>query len=85
MDSRWIQGLKTPEEKVKVKEYLANSNFLLDKLKNILYNRIKEVRTTSSNDYETASWAYKQADQNGYLRAYEEIIKLITLDKSDNK
>jgi hypothetical protein len=34
---------------------------------------------SKSSDYDSPSWAYKQADQNGYNRALNDIIQLLNL------
>jgi hypothetical protein len=56
---------------------------VLDRLKEIVYNTIKESEI-KTNDYSSPSWAYLQAHQNGRREALEEIIKLITVERDTN-
>lgn len=36
-----------------------------------------QKRKPLSADYDSPSWAYKQADQNGYNRAIDDVLNLI--------
>ena len=36
---------------------------------------------TPAADYDSPSWAYKQADRNGFNRAVTTVLDLINLDK----
>lgn len=75
MDSRWLRGCNTEQERedrrAKVKSYKTAFNELISILE-------KEV-TDTSPDYSSPSWAYQQADRNGANRKLQEIINLITI------
>lgn len=73
MDLRWLKDLPegvTPEQREKeVRGYRT----AFRELKEVLEKELKEY----APDYDTPSWAYKQADQNGYNRAIRSVLKLI--------
>jgi hypothetical protein len=61
------------------KREVKSAKNVLDKLEQIVQNRIKQIVIT--DDYDSPSWAYKQADRNGYNRALTEIINILHLDQ----
>lgn len=83
MQTLWFQHLKDPAKRDLFKKDVAASEKVLDRLREICYNKIKVE--SSLVDYNSPSWAYRQADQLGYNRALKEIMELITLsDKEGN-
>lgn len=80
MDNRWYSNLPKAEQEEFKKLVLGNRK-VLDRVKEICYNTIQSGVLPSAEEYDSPSWAYKQADRNGYLRAYKEIMNLATLDK----
>ena len=80
MQTLWFQHLPRAEQE-EFKKLVLGSKKVLDRLKEICYNTTHNEVVTHVVDYESPSWAYKQADRNGYLRAYDEIFKLCDLDK----
>jgi hypothetical protein len=83
MQIQWFSNLKDPKDKEAFKQYLLGSQKLLDRLKEICYNRIQDRGNTKESDYDSPSWAYLQADRNGYVRAYQEILKLCEIEDHD--
>ncbi len=79
MKTVWTQGL-TPTEKEEFEKVVYASKKVLDKLSQIVYNKINAVEKTSPEDYKSPAWAYLQADRNGYRRALEEINSILTID-----
>ena len=77
---QWFSNLPKAEQE-EAKNIVVTSQKLLDILKEICYNTIQNGVKTQEADYDCPSWAFKQADQNGYLRAYNEILQLTNLDK----
>lgn len=57
------------------KKQISSSKDVLEKLEKIVKDKIKEVVLTE--DYENPSWAYKQADRNGYNRALTEVLNIL--------
>jgi len=78
MKTIWFMDLPKDEQEGFKREVKSAKN-VLDKLEQIVQNRIKEIVIT--NDYDSPSWAYKQADRNGYNRALTEIINILHLDQ----
>lgn len=70
MNSLWFKGYKG-EEKEKRREEILSYRNAFDALLEILEEE------TFSPDYDCPSWAYKQADQNGYNRAIRKIKNLL--------
>lgn len=81
MQTRWFSHLPNKNSQEEFKKLVLSSQKVLDRLKDICYNTIQDGVKTHETDYESPSWAYRQADQNGYRRAYQEIYDLLTLDK----
>ena len=79
MKSYWFKECKTKEDKEKVRQAILSNRQSLDRLKEILEPMLKE--TTLTTDYDSPSWAYKQADRIGYNRALTAVLDIINLDK----
>lgn len=79
MKASWFKDCKTKEEKDKVRQILFSNKDGFDRLKEILEPMLKEALPTA--DYDSPSWAYKQADRIGYNRALTTVLDLINLDK----
>lgn len=79
MKSYWFKECKTKEDKEKVRQAILSNRQSLDRLKEILEPMLKETAPTT--DYDSPSWAYKQADRIGYNRALTSVLDIINLDK----
>mgnify|MGYP003649123554 FL=1 len=79
MKAAWFKECKTKKEKEAVSQSLHSNREGLDRLKGILEPMLKD--TTPAADYDSPSWAYKQADRNGFNRAVTTVLDLINLDK----
>jgi hypothetical protein len=79
MKTAWLKDCKTKKEKEAVNQVLQSNRESLDRLKEILEPMLKD--TTPAADYDSPSWAYKQADRNGFNRAVTTVLDLINLDK----
>tara|TARA_R100000951_G_scaffold108384_1_gene104518 strand:+ start:327 stop:569 length:243 start_codon:yes stop_codon:yes gene_type:complete len=79
MKAAWFKDCKTKKEKEAVAQTLQSQREGLDRLKEILEPMLKD--TTPASDYDSPSWAYKQADRNGFNRAVTTVLDLINLDK----
>ena len=79
MKSSWFQKCKTQKDKASVKQAILSQREPLDRLKEIIEPMLKD--TVPSSDYDCPSWAYKQADRNGYNRALTTVLEMVTLDK----
>lgn len=75
MNSRLVFGIPK-EEFEKVKDQL--NTLLHDPCMDYVRRALRLMnKKMSSPDYDTPSWAYKQAHQNGYNQAIEDVLKLI--------
>jgi hypothetical protein len=80
VQAQWFNNLPKAEQE-DFKKIVLGSQKVLDRLKEICYNTIQNGVVSKETDYDCPSWAYKQADKAGYLRAYNEILQLVSLDK----
>jgi len=79
MKSAWFSKCKTKEDKFAVRQSIMSSRENLGRLQEILEPLLKDAPPTA--DYDSPSWAYKQADRIGYNRALTTVLDLINLDK----
>ena len=79
MKAAWFKECKNKKEKEALSQVLHSNRESLDRLKEILEPMLKD--TTPAADYDSPSWAYKQADRNGFNRAVTTVLDLINLDK----
>ena len=71
----WSAHIQDKEEKADFQKYDENSTALLDRLADIITKKVEAAETArlSKKNFEMPSWAYDQADTNGYIRALKEI------------
>lgn len=86
-NSAYERVLDTQEKKDKF--YLSyNTNIeLLDVIAKAFQDKLDTCTTAtrSLDTYKDSSWAYRQADSNGYKRALTEVIRLLVIrDKEEN-
>ena len=76
MDSRWTVGLKG-KEKEDFKSFIKSSLPVLEKLEEIIDKMQGASKPSAQADYNNPSWAYRQADHNGYDRGLQKVKALI--------
>lgn len=80
MQTVWFKHL--PRDKQEdFKKMVLGSSKVLDRLQEICYNIIHNRELPPESYLDEPNWAYRQADRNGYLRAYKEIAELLDLSK----
>lgn len=79
MKAIWFRSCKTKEDKDALRQSIISNRASLEALEGILESMLKEAPATA--DYDSPSWAYKQADRIGYNRALNQVLDLINLDK----
>lgn len=84
MQHLWFSHLPKSEQE-NFKKLVLGSKKVLDRLQEICYNTIHDGVVPSKGDYDNPSWAYKQADRNGYLRAFQEIHDLLKLESDKDR
>jgi hypothetical protein len=82
MDHKWTSHLRDNEDKERFKKYVLGSRALVDRLSDIAKDLDEQLdsKEIAEDVYESPSWAYKQADNNGYRRCLRQFQKLFTLD-----
>lgn len=83
MISAWTKHLPDEEEKKRFQSAANGSKVVLNRLQALLDEMKTDAENTelSTKLYESPSWAYIQADANGYKRCLKQISKLINLDQ----
>lgn len=83
----WTKHLKTEEEQKKFESSLRSSRFVLERLEEILKERLDNIEgyELSVNEYDNASWSSKQAHRNGQRSELKNILRLINLDNRSSK
>ena len=74
MKTIWFMDLPKDQQDG-FKRQVTSAKDVLEKLEEILKSKMKEV--VLSEDYDSPSWAYKQADRNGYNRALTEVQNIL--------
>jgi len=72
----WTQHCKDEKEKEALLFILQNNRVLIDRLLLILEKFEAEEDVLTTQDYDSPSWAYKQADRNGAVRSLRKVKKL---------
>lgn len=85
MMPRWTNHLSTEEEKKKFRAYLYGSKSVFERLEAQLQAMEDSVdsKELDERQYDTPSWAARQADINGYRRCLRQWKQFITLDQKD--
>lgn len=66
------------DKEADIKHSLADATNAFEFLIEILEGRIEAERQKAEREqYDLENWAYKQADSNGVIRTYREIIELV--------
>lgn len=80
IQSRWLSGCVSVEDKEARIQKIMASRPVLDLLAEIVDRKRGEAAAPRAQDYDKPSWAYKQADTNGYVRALDEVLLYLTFD-----
>jgi hypothetical protein len=81
----WFDGLSKDVDKENFEKSLLSSKIILDRLKEICYNRQDKLNRARLKDYDSPNWCMKRAHQDGKVDALDDIISLITLDPRESK
>lgn len=76
VSTKWID-MFPPE--TNIVQLLASNSALLDALKTILVREYDTESRQPRAEYDNQNWALLQADKNGYKRAIENFINLLTI------
>jgi hypothetical protein len=75
--TKWYSHIKDKEEVEEFQQRITLAKPVLERLNTIIEGKLATANANSTNQYDQASWAYKQADLNGYNRAMRDIINYI--------
>lgn len=75
LKTTWTQGLDQKEKEAF--ELAFRNSPIPERLEEIVNKRLQESLKTSESDYDSPSWAYHQADRNGFIRGLEYVLNLI--------
>lgn len=78
MKVEWFKGLSADEAE-KMKKIVSSNKIMLDKLSEICYNRLQALNSITEEDYDSPSWAHKQAHINGYKHALKDLQELLKI------
>lgn len=83
MLTKWTSHLQNAKEKEDFEKEVRSSRKALDRLKTVIDEYERELNSTETtvDQYDTPSWDYRQADNNGYRRCLNKIRRLVDLDK----
>jgi hypothetical protein len=74
----WLSHLhKDSKERAELEQTIRASTSALDRLRNILIEKVQEVEN-QNEDFSIPAWAEKQAYTLGQVRAYLNVIKLLS-------
>lgn len=71
-----LAGLKGAERDLMVTQLLA-SEILLKRIEQVIENEIKSLDNISYEEFDSPSWAYKQAYKLGLQEGLRKLIKLV--------
>lgn len=77
MLTKWYSHIKDKEEVEEFQQRIILAKPVLERLNIIIEGKLATANANSTNQYDQAAWAYKQADLNGYNRAMRDIINYI--------
>lgn len=80
MDSRWLKYETDTSQHEDLKKRIASCNDVLGILAKLVQEKLDANQIVRLPDYNDSAWACKQADLNGYIRALEEIQKLLDIE-----
>lgn len=72
----WTKHLKSTKEKQDFERLVRNNTVVFSRLVNILKEKQEANNKLNVADYDSPSWAFKQADRNGYERAIQDLLDL---------
>lgn len=76
LNLRWVKGVS--KDRVEgLEKIIRNSHIVLSRLKEIIEEDLKDLNKHTEADYESSSWAYKQAHENGKREYARQMLSLL--------
>lgn len=82
MQSKWFSHLSDKQQVEEFKARVRAAAPVLERLNEIMSGKAESHTSVSSSDYDSPSWAYKQAHSNGYCEALRELTKYLDTTES---
>ena len=79
LNLRWMAGCRTPEERADRAAIVIGARHVLDMECGIIEEMIAECNR-GLREYDNPSWPFKMADSLGYIRALQDIRKIINME-----
>lgn len=76
INAAWL-STAPKEQHEDLRKYILSCQPLLDRLALIAKRKINASRKSSTGDYDSPGWPYRQADKTGYERAWGELLALV--------
>ncbi len=73
----WSQHLSDPKKRKEFEETVKGGTAVLRRFRDMIRRRINELNEPRKVDYDSPSWAYLQADQNGRKAILIELHQLL--------
>jgi len=80
----WTKHLRTEEARKNFENMLRGNVVVNERLIQILHEK-RGSNQAKLADYESPSWAYLQADKNGYDRAIKDILELFNFQTKEKR
>lgn len=77
--SDWFRKTSDPDDKKATEQAIRQAGPVLEILRELLTNRLRNISRPKEETYTNPSWAYFQAHRNGRIEDLEYVIKLVTL------
>lgn len=74
-----IADLHYGGDQTAAREFLKASRTVLEAVEAVLQDKEEESRKTFTSDYDSPSWPYRRADQDGYNRALSEAASVVRI------
>lgn len=87
LSSRWFSSAHAKDQKAKqeMESAVRSSRVALERLRDILKGELADLDAPTKVDYDSPSWAFKEADRHGARRSYRNILTLLEfLDDNGN-
>lgn len=82
MQSKWFSHLSDKQQVEEFKARIRAAAPVLERLNEIMSAKSESHTSVSTSDYDSPSWAYKQAHSNGYCEALRELTKYLDTTES---
>lgn len=82
VQSKWFSHLSDEEQVKEFKARVRAAAPVLERLNEIMSGKVEAHTSVATSDYDSPSWAYKQAHSNGYCEALRELTKYLDTTES---